>query len=63
MCWSRVFWGVLAVLILILMFAPLASYCLGRDEDYDDKASRAAPRLTSQQSVAVPGPLIVRSTN
>jgi hypothetical protein len=65
MQWKRVFWGVLAVFILLLMLAPLASYCLGREEEYDDKASQARPASTEPSPDAstalqprVIGPLI-----
>ena len=59
MPWSRIFWVLLAIAILLLTIAPLASYCLGREQDYDDKAGRAAPVHVSQPSVAIAGPLIV----
>jgi hypothetical protein len=51
---KQVIWGVIAVVVLLLMVAPLASYCLGREEDYRDKGELRAPppRLTEQARVA-----------
>jgi hypothetical protein len=58
MPWSRIFWILLAIGILLLTIAPLASYCLGRDEDYRDKGELTAPAPPSRQSAVVIGPLI-----
>jgi hypothetical protein len=45
---KRVVWGVIAIVVLLLMLAPLGSYCLGREEDYRDKGELSAPRQTGQ---------------
>ena len=58
MPWSRIFWILLAIGILLLTIAPLASYCLGREQDYDDKVGHAAPAPVTRQSAVVIGPLI-----
>ena len=51
-------WALLVIGVLLLMIAPLASYCLGRDEDYSDKVGQAAPAQANQPSAVVTGPLI-----
>ena len=48
----------MAIFLLFLIFAPLASYCLGRDEDYRDKGELIAPAPATRQSAVVIGPLI-----
>jgi hypothetical protein len=40
---QRVAWGLLALLILIIMFAPLAAYCLQDDEDGDEASAPNVP--------------------
>jgi len=58
MRWSRVLWALLAIGLLLLMIAPLASYCLGRDEDYRNTTGAKAPAPVTRQSPVVIGPLI-----
>jgi hypothetical protein len=53
---KRLVWALLALLLLFLIFAPLASYCLGREEDYRDKGELKGP--ATRQSAVVTGPLI-----
>jgi len=58
MRWQRILWALLAVFILLLMIAPIASYCLGRDQDYQDRVSYIAPQPATDASAAIRGPLI-----
>jgi hypothetical protein len=58
MRWSRILWALLAVFILLLMIAPIASYCLGRDQDYSDRVGYIAPPLAPEASAAILRPLI-----
>jgi hypothetical protein len=55
---KRLVWALLALLLLFLIFAPLASYCLGREEDYRDKGELRAPAPVARNSAVVTGPRI-----
>ena len=55
---SRVVWAIVAIAVLLLAVAPLASYCLGREEDYRDKGELLAPRPAQHASAVVTGPII-----
>jgi len=55
---TRVIWVLLAIGLLLLIIAPLASYCLGREQDYRDKGEMSAPRGMYNASAVVTGPLI-----
>ena len=63
MRWQRILWAAFAVFILLLMVAPIASYCLGRDQDYQDKVSQAVPIHAPQPSTAIAAPLIPNRVN
>ena len=55
---TRIILAVVAIAFLLLIIAPLASYCLGRDEDYRENGGFTAPRPPNNTSAVVTGPLI-----
>jgi hypothetical protein len=55
---KRLVWILVAVVMLLLIVAPLASYCLGREEDFRDKGELRAPNPTQDRAEVVTGPLI-----
>ena len=55
---KRLILALFAVFILLLIFAPIASYCLGRDQDYRNSSGMKAPAPPAQHSAVVTGPLI-----
>jgi uncharacterized membrane protein len=55
---QRIFWVFLAVVVLIVMFAPIAAYCMTNDND-DEVASTGTPILQPRALIAsVPAPQI-----
>jgi hypothetical protein len=55
---KRLIWALVAIFVLLLALAPLASYCMGREEDYRDKGELRAPHHKLDQTEVVTGPLI-----
>jgi hypothetical protein len=55
---ARIIWAVVAIAFLLLIIAPVASYCLGRDQDYRENGGFTAPRPPNNTSAVVTGPLI-----
>lgn len=55
---KRLVWAIVVIVTLLLMIAPLASYCLGREQDYRDKGELSAPRPQNHAPAVVTGPLI-----
>jgi hypothetical protein len=55
---TRLIIAIVAIGFLLLIVAPLASYCLGREQDYRDKGELSAPRPANNAQAVVTGPLI-----
>jgi hypothetical protein len=55
---QRIILAIVAIGVLLLIIAPLASYCLGRDQDYRDTTGAVAPLPASHASAVVTGALI-----
>jgi hypothetical protein len=55
---KRVIWAIAVIVALLLIVAPLASYCLGREEDYRDKGELSAPRPAQNASAVVTDALV-----
>ena len=54
----RLIWALIALLVLFLIIAPIASYCLGRDQDYREYERAQGASTSPRQSAVVTGPLI-----
>ena len=55
---KRIIWAIIAIVIILITVAPLASYCLDRKQDYRDKGELSAPRPMQNAPAVVTAPLI-----
>ena len=55
---KRIIWAVVTIAFLLLIIAPIASYCLGREQDYRNTTGASAPRPANNAPAVVTGPLI-----